>query len=427
MEELLEVYRNMLAYAGMTSDNEGFIYTVIADHKENALLDGKQLVLPTLEQMRSLSKDTKVVFHPLWESVMERESVVLSKYRDVLNVRLNYTFAIVAASLLRISYSHEYHKRMNADQLELLIALNGADEKTESDFIDIMRLNSGDYANNLFVNIYLKHGGSVNKKRFARTGITSFPVYDSLKRISSGEEDTKFTKLDKLRKADYPILMKLYQFIFSKIDDLQAYDVGSDSSVAPYVDSLMMTSVRLASRLNDILIEYEEFIDDAPRLMFDAKWMEAFGDLDNLQKAIRTVPQQAGNEGRSKIDDAVRAAQSARNAEINPSLSVPVPAPVGNGRVIPPAAPVVQTVPYHPSVTPPLTTPVVTPSANSVTGTASFNDLRSKLFPPPGSNQPSMQQRRPSWAAGGQGGVLNNGNGGIGIGAQRVGGVNTNI
>ena len=78
----------------------------------------------------------------------------------------------------------------------------------------------------------------------------------------------------------------------------------------------MKSSCNVASRLNDILLTYKDFIDNYEELMFDSDWIEAFENLDDLSSEIRKIPVQYGNDG------------SISTTTELPNTPMPVPAPV---------------------------------------------------------------------------------------------------
>jgi hypothetical protein len=107
--------------------------------------------------------------------------------------------------------------------------------------------------------------------------------------------------------------------------------------VAPYLDALMKTSMALASRFNDILTQYADYIDDGEKLMFDSDWVDTFTDLGVMKAEIRKVPMQAGNEGSESVEE--RSTPGFRPEIVRPQLPVPqttVPAPAPTTQYSPP-------------------------------------------------------------------------------------------
>jgi hypothetical protein len=251
-------------------------------------------------------KNEKIVFHPFTENILRGESEIIQKLKLTINVRLNYTIATIGQNLLNLVASPEFHSRLNPEQMEIMTCIKDCDEKSVVNFIQVMINGSKTKVDRLFTNIYLKRGGTIHGKRYSRVGIVSFPFY----------EDLVNNKVEKIRVKDIETYKQLFKFIFPDIDQADCYNYGSNSQVAPFLDALMKSSCNVASRLNDILLTYKDFIDNYEELMFDSDWIEAFENLDDLSSEIRKIPVQYGNDG------------SISTTTELPNTPMPVPAPV---------------------------------------------------------------------------------------------------
>ena len=290
--KLNEVYSSILAFAGLEADADGYISTIVANNREPAVMGGLRLVLPMDQHLRNPNPKEKVIFHPLSENILRGESEVITKLRDVLNIRLNYTFGIVGNALLNLAASPEEHHKLTPDQTELLIALKDVDDITTRHFASIILEGIKNQANKMFMNIYLKRGGSIGEKRYSRAGILTFSLYEDL--LKDGGEIYGV----KLRVKDRDALKKLYEFMLPGIEtDTTCYNRGSDSTIAPYLDALMKTAMAIASRFNDIFDQYGKFIEFSDSLVFNGDWVETFENLNVMTSELRRVPAQLGNEG----------------------------------------------------------------------------------------------------------------------------------
>lgn len=311
--KLNEIYRSVLLFAGLTADDQGFISATINDKREPTFINGLRLVLPTDNQLRSFDSQERIVFHPFTENILRGESEVLTKLRQAINVRLNYTISVVGNSLLNLVASPAMHKNFSPEQAKLLTSVSDVDSKTVSNFISqtigMMKQN----AERVFVNIYLKRGATVKDKRYARGGIVSFPMYEML--LSDD--------MDKIRVKDKETFKQLLEFIFPSINEEEYYNFGSDSNVAPFLEALMRTAANIASRLNDILLLYTDFIEDADKVMFDSEWMDYFQDLEALTSEIRKVPVQHGNAGTASVPEQAQAPAT----PMTPAPQAPYPVP----------------------------------------------------------------------------------------------------
>lgn len=285
--KLLEIYRAVLKYCGMEADDNGFIALRVDGKLEPTFIDGLRMVLPTDQQLRSFNPKETIVFHPLAENILRGESEVIQKLKTLINIRLNVTVGIIGQTLLNLVASPAQHSKLDTEQAELLVAVSDADEKSVTNFVNVMLAGVKTSPERIFTNIYLKRGGTHRDKRYSRVGIVTFPFYANLLE----------GKVDKIRVKDVETYKQLMQFIFPNIADSEEYNFGSDSHVAPYMEALLRSSANVATRLNDLITMYRDYMDEPDELMFDSEWFEYFQDLNSLQSEIRKVPAQQGSEG----------------------------------------------------------------------------------------------------------------------------------
>lgn len=321
---LIDTYKSILRFASLEADDDGFVYATIGDRKEPALVNGKRLVLPFTQHLRN--PDEKQIFHPLSENIMRGESEIIEKLKENINIKLNYTFGIIAQSLLLLATSPELHEQLDPDQTDALIALKDADPNTTKNFVKLMVAGMKKQPTRLFTNIYLKKGGSVRNKRYSRAGIVVFPTYNMLLKNDAEIFGTK------LRVKDKDALKQLFQFVFPGIDVEENYNYGSDSTIAPYLDCLLKTAANLAGRFNDILDTYKNYIEDADKLVFDSDWVPMFDNLEILVPEIRHIPMQSGNEGRDRVAESEPEQQSLVvppvPSQLPPTMQQPMQQPV---------------------------------------------------------------------------------------------------
>lgn len=296
--KLLEIYRAVLKYCGMEADDKGFITMRIDDKSEPAFIDGMRMVLPTDQQLRNVNPKESIVFHPLAENILRGESEVIQKLKTIINIRLNVTVGILGQTLLNLVASPAQHSKLDTEQAELLVAVSDADEKSVTNFVNVMLAGVKSTPERIFTNIYLKRGGTHREKRYSRVGIVTFPFYTNLLE----------GKVDKIRVKDVETYKQLMQFIFPNIADSEEYNFGSDSHVAPYLEALLRSSANVATRLNDLITMFKDYIDEPDQLMFDSEWFEYFQDLNALTSEIRKVPVQQGSEGSVGREEAPAAA-----------------------------------------------------------------------------------------------------------------------
>lgn len=292
--KLLELYESILKAACLSVDNDGFVSVKLQNDNSPSMVNGKRLALPTQKHLANPQPDSKMLFHPLAENIMRGESEVITKLRHSFNVRFNFTFAALGQSLLQIASSIAEHHKLSPEQSEVLSALKDADETTAINFSKIMINSIKNDPGKAFVNIYLKRGGKIGEKKYARIGVVSFPFYEQLQ---NKDEDVCGVKL---RVKDRATLKALCEYIFPAIKNPEAYNAGSDSQIAPFLEALMKTVKCLAMCFNDIFDLFNKHIDGYEELVFNSDWVEGLDNLPSMMGEIRMIPIQAGNEGSTK-------------------------------------------------------------------------------------------------------------------------------
>lgn len=297
--KLLELYESILKAACLSVDNDGFVSVKLQNDNSPSMVNGKRLALPTQKHLANPQPDSKMLFHPLAENIMRGESEVITKLRHSFNVRFNFTFAALGQSLLQIASSVAEHHKLTPEQSEVLSALKDADETTAINFSKIMINSIKNDPGKAFVNIYLKRGGKIGDKKYARIGVVSFPFYEQLQ---NKDEDVCGVKL---RVKDRATLKALCEYIFPAIKNTEAYNAGSDSQIAPFLEALMKTVKCLAMCFNDIFDLFNKHIDGYEELVFNSDWVEGLDNLPSMMGEIRMIPIQAGNEGSTKANGTV--------------------------------------------------------------------------------------------------------------------------
>lgn len=278
------IYTEILKYCGLAVDDDGYISIVMGDSNNPLLLKGKRMVLPIKSQTENPNLNEKIYFHPLCENILRGESEVIGRIRDLINIKLNMTFAIVVQNIINILITPELHKKLTPDQAEWIFTIKDIDNNTLQNFLSIQQAAGKKDSNSAFIHIYLKRGGVYNSNRCSRVGITSFSLYEKLVK----NEDVYGVKL---RVKDKKALLAIYKLIFPDIDgDPDMYNFGSKSNTAPYLEALMRTSLKTASKLNDVVFNFSDMIEDGESLIFSDGWVEYFDSLESLIPEIRKIP-----------------------------------------------------------------------------------------------------------------------------------------
>lgn len=269
----------MIDYAGLKVDNDK-VYVGEVTNKDPFLVSGKQLVIPTREILRNIDGNSMVMFHPLSEDIIKGESSVVIKLRYAINIRINITIGILIQSLLNLAASPEHHKKLSPEQSELLYNIKDIDEKTARNFVTYMLKEVKDKEDRLFSYVYLKRGGTLANVKYPRVGIVSFPFFQALL------EGEKF----KFRIKDVEACKAVFEYMFSEATDHEAYNYGSRSEIAPYLDALLVTSYKLTERLNEIIELYQDYIDDPDSIYFNHDWYDTLKEIETFKNEIKAIP-----------------------------------------------------------------------------------------------------------------------------------------
>lgn len=326
--KIIELYKEILAAGYLYADKEGMISARIKGSTMPFLIDGKRLVLPTKEHLKNSDWSNRVVFHPLSENILRGESKVLERFRNNINMRLNYVLGMLADQLFKLVVNVGGHKHLSPDQSVILSDVKNADEKAYTAFGNLIEDMGLTNKSKCIVHIYLKKGGVVDGKKYNRAAIVTFPLYEELLKNQKQVFGVTIASA-KHREA----IKQLLEFILPGIEKPHYFDRGSESQIAPYLDCLMQGVLGIASRINNVIDEYGQFLDSTDDLRYTDGWVEVFENLEQLKAEIRSIPMQAGNEG--SIGDTATPAPAAtattavqQPVAAQPALQMPTAIPV---------------------------------------------------------------------------------------------------
>lgn len=311
--DIIELYKSILASASMVADKEGCVSVdnvklspqTKGEKLTPVLIAGKRMVLPTPEQLSNPDWTDRIVFHPLSENVMRGESEIIERLRKDLTIRLNATFVGLSTSLLNIVASTAEHHKLSPEQSEVLSVVKNVDDDSVAIFSNYCLKFAQTGGMESLITLFLKRGGIVNGKKHSRAGIVKFPIYEELLTESATHAGVK------LRKKDIKAFTSLIEYILPDVDKPEAYNRGSSSDIAPYLDALMKSFMGVGSKFNDVLDMFKSHIPNPDGLVLESGWVETFDNLEVMLTQIRRIPMQTGNEGSSKKTDAVPAPQAA--------------------------------------------------------------------------------------------------------------------
>lgn len=300
-EKLNELYRSLLSVGNLFPDSQGFVKVRFGKETDVALVDGKQLVLPTDAQLNNRDDprwEKRIGFHPLGELANRpAESEVLAYFRKAVNIRLNVTFGTLALELMDVAASTAVHGNLSPDQQEYLSRLSGVDDETYRAFTQLVRACPATNPLQNFVSVFIKRAGTIGDRRYARVGVVNFPLYQEV--VKAKHHPKREVYGVALRVKDRDAIQALLEYMIPGIDEPEQFSQGSNSLVAPGIDALMKAVKAVVLPLNDLIDLYKSVLEDLSELEFNLDWVEAFtGDnLNAWQGEARMIPVLSGNEG----------------------------------------------------------------------------------------------------------------------------------
>jgi hypothetical protein len=322
--EILDLYTLVLRTASMEVEDSGCVNATLGGKSTPKLIDGKRLVLPTKNQLANPNWDDRIAFHPLSENILRGESPIIETLRKDLNVRLNLSVSALAYELMTIAASTAKHASLSPDQKEFLARVPEASEK-DLDFLKkLLKEMPFDQSAKSVISLYLKRGGTVSGKRYARVGVINFPLMNELR---NGEPKVFGVKPSSAKVREN--MVRLLDYIIPKQDEPEAYYRGSDSRTAPYFEALMQGFLAVASPINDVIDLFDNVLEDAEGLRLESEWVEAFQDLDQF---AHKIPSLKGNQGNAVAEGQVEApAPAETTTKLHNQNSI-------SGQHVPPAA-----------------------------------------------------------------------------------------
>lgn len=386
-KNLIQIYKDILSTAWMSANEKGVISRLIdpeTGEKSPVMIEDntdnkkkKTAVLPIKENLVGLDNSEFLVIHPLNENPSKPASPVVDFLRRMMSVRLNWVLSTMLPELLVFASSPAKHDLLKPEQLDILTCLADAGKDSASKFLKLLeasKAKNGHFAT--IVSVYLTRGGVVKEKTYHRAAIVKFTLYEEL--IKAGSDNVVMGV--KLSKKDRDLFKKLFERVIPGIDNPQHYSTGSNANVAPFMDSMMNTFLKLFSITNDMVENYRVVFSIPDLMIVPMEWSDELMDIDSLSSIVRLVPPQRGNEGDSRVDEKLREEHSANMGNFKSTAEKDA---AGNNFNRP------QPTPQQPEPQKPAVNPNGTVSFNNGVAT-SFNQhqQQSTTFVPPWENQP---------------------------------------
>lgn len=297
---LLDAYYSILKAAGLdakgntpVAQQEGEIYinrgVNEVTEKPLLLVGGKKLVLPVEYQLKNpldVTWTTRILFHPFVEPALRgADDPVFLAYKEQLEMHANMCIMMQIYSLFAIAADKTTHDNLNPEQAVIVSKLSGINEKTIKSFTNKIQ-NSLHVGKGVpYVRFYIKNTALLNNEKFSRGCIVSFPVYEEL---------VKDTKNEIITNAEKKIILEVFKYIFSNIDDVNFYSQGSSCKIAPTIVALLLGYGNIAIELNRITNMYKDINTfECPEIPIEYdQYINSLSDSVMLTE-IRMIPHHA--------------------------------------------------------------------------------------------------------------------------------------
>lgn len=305
--DLIEFYKQLLESLGCIVDKSGLVSRNINDSVKpyfvkidtpNGEIE-KRLCLPTDRFLADPDWDSMCPFHPLGESIVKGESVIIRELRKMISFRITELFSILSIDLMEIAADKTKQKKLSPTVAkEFLSKIPNATEKTLNNLSKIIR-SLQMYGEKKLNTIYLKRGGSLRSldgksRTYSRVSRIAFPL---LEEVNKDEKEIYEVKLSSAEKSD---IKNLINFIIPDYDIDTKYCFGSDSDYAPNFHSLCGLFVNVISQFNAIVTMFGKTLDPDNELKIDISWKSQLNDevFAAYHSKIPPLPYNDGEENK---------------------------------------------------------------------------------------------------------------------------------
>lgn len=262
--KVVEYYQDIQALVGLVSDpKDGYTWALPKDPSDLKkgvsrviVPEAKRLLLamPTDQYLEDIDHEHYVTFHPLCESSLCAESPVIDFLRKHSARALGERALVLAGKLIELGVASDLHPEMNAKQMRVL-AEAVADPKKVT-ITDFGKLQAGYVTVNNLFSLYVKRGGTFLDQTVMRVCTVRSPIMtqfsDALKTVNDS---------DKLTERSYTNVKKVLTYLCGPAQEGE-FDHGTNNGVAPYLDALLQSVVKVQEHLNEIATTMKEFLGE---------------------------------------------------------------------------------------------------------------------------------------------------------------------
>lgn len=285
-QDLVLAYKLLLNSLDITFNEKGD--GVYKNGGINAIIDGRILQLPTQEALTKAQWSTHIPFHPVCESVVRKESIVLKKLRAWVNMRLTISLTDLVINILGAAINNDVHAGLPPSCAHVLSLFPDVDKKAFELLSKIIQLS--DTSNEIrMVNLYLKIGGELEQVPYRRACIVSFPIVEEFRKAASENSDVVYG-IKTTKKAIRSISAMLDWVVGDAL-----YSRGSNSDVAPMLDALLKSYGAIATRFTEVATMWSSIMPSDNYGFIPLDWIPLFTDLKRYRNVIPNLKDNVGD------------------------------------------------------------------------------------------------------------------------------------
>lgn len=292
-----DLYLPILAGLHIYPDESGVLHRIHRESNKICEVNKHKLCLPTDANLKSLSQQEYMFYHPMSENIARGDSVIYNYTKLALTLRINYTIIGLASILLAIANDKTLDGKLKSHQLDLLAALPKVDKKTVDHFNNVV--GKTDLDSNVFFSVYNRRNGKVGGVTYNRAAVVHFPLLEQLK---NPEASDFWSNIKGIRKADYANYLALFNYLLPDWDVENAYSGVSDSMEAPSFHALIDSFVKVMKRLNEVMDKFRDIADVDDIYSSEIPAIETA--ISQLQKYANIISPLEGNMGECAANDA---------------------------------------------------------------------------------------------------------------------------
>lgn len=299
---IVSFYRDLIKDLSLSANKEGLVSLVtnVDENKEEPwVLDERRVVLPTSHQIQERGLAEKYLFNPLNEDVLGRESATVSAIRHLINTRLTMATAVLMSSLISVAESKGDHRKIQIKNSEFLSILKDVDAESVVDFNRLMMaaVKQSGFTKSMW-SIYLKHGGAIGDKKYARVATYTCTFYDEIK-----DKKDKYFGISGVRVKDINMFRNLFEYVFPELKSDGAYVRGTNDDTAPYFHVLLSGFKDVAGEITCMEEIVSKVLPDETGVRFELDWAGELKDFDKFRKELRSLPTQDASKPARKVAD----------------------------------------------------------------------------------------------------------------------------